>query len=151
VKALPVLVVLCVAASACRPGALTPASLQAGTACSNCRMTVVEPTLAAQLVAPGEEPRFFDDIGCLTAYRAAHASGPADRAYVADHATGVWIDAARAVYTRARTIVTPMDSHLVAHENARARDGDESVRGGVPLSVAEVFGPSGVPGGDRDR
>ena len=151
VKAARLLVVLCVAASACRPGAVTPVPLQAGTACSNCRMTVVEPTLASQLVAPGEEPRFFDDIGCLTAYLATHPSGPADRAFVADHATGAWIDAARAVYTRAGAIATPMNSHLVAHENARARDADASVRGGVPLTVADVFGPRGVPGGDRDR
>jgi copper chaperone NosL len=114
-------------------------------------MTVVEPKLASQLVAPGEEPRFFDDIACLTAYLVAHASGPADRAYVADHATGAWIDAARAAYSRAGAIATPMNSHLVAHEDARARDSDASVRGGRPLTAAEVFAPSGVPGGDRDR
>jgi copper chaperone NosL len=114
-------------------------------------MTVVEATLASQLLAPGEEPRFFDDIGCLTAYLATHASGPADRAYVADHATGAWIEAARAAYTRAGAIATPMNSHLVAHASAGARDADPSVRGGRPLTVAEVFGPRGVPGGDRDR
>lgn len=114
-------------------------------------MTVVEPTLASQLVAPGEEPRFFDDIGCLTAYLATHAPGPDDRAYVADHATGAWIDAARAVYSRAGAIATPMNSHLVAHENATVRDTDASVRGGVPVTVADVFAPSRVPGGDRVR
>lgn len=150
-KAARLVVLLCAAASACQPGVPTPASLQPGTACSTCRMTVIEPKLASQLVAPGEEPRFFDDLGCLTGYLAAHPSGPDGRAFVADHTTGAWIDAARAVYSRAGTIPTPMNSHLVAHENARVRDADGSVRGGVPLSAAEVFGSSGVPGGDRDR
>ena len=144
-------VALSLAAAACRPGAVTPVSLQPGTACSNCRMTVVEPKLASQLVAPGEEPRFFDDIACLSAYLAAHPAGPSDRAYVADHATGAWVGAARAVYTRTAALATPMNSHLAAHENAGARDADVSVRGGVPLTAAEVFAPSGVPGDDRDR
>jgi len=49
---------------ACTSGELRPADLQPGTACAYCRMTLVDPKLASQIVAPGEEPRVFDDLGC---------------------------------------------------------------------------------------
>ena len=51
---------------ACRGGPARPAALDTrNDACSSCRMPVSNAKLAAQLAAPGEEPRFFDDIGCL--------------------------------------------------------------------------------------
>ncbi len=34
--------------------------------CHWCRMTISSPRLAAQVVEPGEEPRLFDDLGCLS-------------------------------------------------------------------------------------
>ena len=40
-------------------------------ACAWCRMGASDARFAAQLVAPREEPRFFDDIGCLAAFLAA--------------------------------------------------------------------------------
>ena len=33
--------------------------------CSWCRMSISDIHTAAQLAAPGEEPKFFDDVGCL--------------------------------------------------------------------------------------
>ena len=143
-----VLVLVCVAACGGAPGA---AALQPGTPCSHCRMTVVDPKLASQLVAPAEEPRFFDDLGCLTAYLAAHPPAPDARAFVADHGSGGWIDAARAVYSRSEAIETAMGSHLVAHADDAARDADPSVRGSARLTAAGVFGAAGAPGGNRDR
>ena len=41
--------------------------------CRSCRMPVSDPRLAAQLAAPGEEPVFFDDIGCLRDFLREHA------------------------------------------------------------------------------
>ena len=40
-------------------------STRAATRARSCRMAVSAAGVAAQVVAPGEEPRFFDDIGCL--------------------------------------------------------------------------------------
>jgi copper chaperone NosL len=135
----------------CASGAPRPAAFQAGTPCTHCRMTVLDQKLASQLVAPGEDPRFFDDLGCLTAYLAAHPAEPGVRAFVADHTSGAWIPAAEAVYSRDAALATPMNSHLVAHADASARAADPSVRGASRLSVADVFGPAGAPGGNRDR
>ena len=133
--------------TACADGPPEPAKIIAGIDCTQCRMVVSDATLAAQLVAPGEDPRFFDDIGCLVAYLKEHEVGASAVAYVADHASGAWILANNAVYSRSEQVTTPMGSHLLAHgdEAARARDG--SANGAARLTAHDVFGPSGAPRG----
>ena len=119
-------------------------------ACSWCRMAVSDPRFAAQLVAPADEARFFDDVGCLASYLRAKRDLPKGViAYVADHRTQAWVEAATAVYTKVESIETPMASHLVAHVDAGSRDADSGARGGIRLSLADVFGPSGPPRGPR--
>lgn len=133
--------------AACSRGAPGPAPLDTrNDACAHCRMAVSDAGFAAQLVAPGEEPRFFDDVGCLRDWLKAHPDLPRRaRAFVADHRTKAWVPAAAATYTRGPE--TPMSSHLVAHENAASRDADPAAAGGKPVPAAEIFGPSGPPDG----
>jgi copper chaperone NosL len=131
---LPALALACAAAQA------PAASLQPGTPCNYCRMTVSSQNVAAQIAAPGEDPRFFDDIGCLASYLREHPLTPGAVLYVGDHQTGKWIDARVAVYSRGDAITTPMYSHIVAHADARARESDASVKGAKPLTAADVFG-----------
>jgi hypothetical protein len=38
-----------------------------------------------------------------------------------------------------------MGSHLVAHADAASRGADSEAKGGIALSLADVFGPSGPP------
>jgi len=133
----------------CASGPPRPAALEAGEACRSCRMAIADARLAAQLVARGEEPRFFDDIGCLREFLAA--ATPLQRAgvvYVADHRTRAWVPAAQALYTRVPGLETPMGSHLVAHASTASRDADESTRGGTPVSGVELFAPAGPPRGE---
>jgi copper chaperone NosL len=119
--------------------------------CAWCRMTVSSARLASQVVAPGEVPRFFDDLACLT----AHLGAEKDRlpkgavAFVADHRTKAWVRADQAVYTKVPGLETPMGSHLIAHADAASRDADPDARGGIPVSTTELFGPQGPPGGGR--
>jgi copper chaperone NosL len=110
-------------------------------------MAVSDARFAAQLAAPGEEARFFDDIGCLRDFL-REAGGPTAGAvaYVADHRTRAWMPAADAIYTRVPALQTPMSSHLLAHADAASRDADPDAAGGTPVAVAEVFGPAGPPG-----
>lgn len=132
---------LAVLASACGNAKVQPAALEAAP-CAHCWMTVSDPTLAAQIAAPGEEPRFFDDIGCLSAYLKAHPSlSEGAVAFVADHRTREWVPASAAVFTRVPAIETPMSSNLVAHASSASRDQDRDVADGQPVSVAEVLGP----------
>lgn len=115
-------------------------------ACGWCRMAVTDLRFAAQLVAPGEEPRFFDDIGCLATFlKAGGAPAKGQIAYVADHRTKQWVRASTALYTKVPGLLTPMNSFLVAHADSASRDADGSAKGGTPTTLAEVFGPNGAP------
>ena len=117
-------------------------------ACGWCRMAVSDLRFAAQLIAPSEEPRFFDDIGCLATFlKSGGAPARGQVAWVADHRTKQWVRASSAVYTKVPGLLTPMNSFLVAHADATSRDADDSAKGGTARSVIDVFGPQGVPDG----
>jgi copper chaperone NosL len=103
-------------------------------------MTVSDQKLGAQIAAPGEDPRFFDDIGCLVAYLREHPLPQGAVAYVGDHQDGAWIDARVAVYSRGESLKTPMYSHIVAHKDAAARAADASVQGAAPSTSTDIFG-----------
>jgi len=140
---------LALALAACSRGPARPAALDTrNDACAHCRMAVSDARFAGQLAAPGEEPRFFDDLGCLRAFLRARPPLPRGTiAFVADHRTRAWVRASSAVYTRQEAAQTPMGSHLVAHSDAASRDADPVAAGGMPVSPAELFGPGGPPEG----
>jgi copper chaperone NosL len=133
--------------AACAQTAPRPAALDTkNEQCASCRMAVSDARFAAQLVAPSEEPRFFDDVGCFRDYLKAMKTQPAmAAAFVADHRTKAWVAASEAVYTRAPSLETPMGSHLIAHADAASRDQDPDARGGVAMTFHDVFGPGGPP------
>lgn len=133
----------------CGSRPLPPATLDArGDTCAFCRMEVSTADVAAQLVAPGEDPRFFDDIGCLASFLKEHPEQPAGAiAYVVDHRTRAWVRADGALYTRVPEVDTPMGSHLVAHADQRSRQDDAVTARGSAATNAEVFGARTPPGG----
>ena len=137
-------------AAACRGGPPEPAPLDTkNEQCGFCRMAVSDARFAAQLVAPGEIPRFFDDLGCLGGYLKGGRGLPRGaRAYVADHRTKAWLRAESALYTRVPGLATPMSSHLIAHADAASRDADPDAQGGSPARIEDVFGPEGPPKGE---
>jgi copper chaperone NosL len=111
-------------------------------------MTVSDARFAAQIVAAGEEPRFFDDIGCLRTFLKGNAVAGDAVAYVADHRTKAWVIAAKAVYVRNDQASTPMGSHMLAFADAASRDADPDGRGAA-LTAGDVFGPNGPPAGAK--
>jgi copper chaperone NosL len=89
------------------------------TACSHCGMLVSEPAYAAAYRAPGQEPRVFDDIGCmLDALRQETASSL--NVWVQDAAGGGWVDADRAVFVGSSRVQTPMHGGVLAYADAAA-------------------------------
>ena len=110
-------------------------------------MPVSDASLAAQLVAPGDESAFFDDIGCLRDFLARSPARRGSVAYVADHRTKSWVRASAALYTKAAGVETPMGSHWIAHAGAASRDADPAAAGGAPVPAAEIFGAAGPPDG----
>jgi copper chaperone NosL len=113
-------------------------------------MAVSDRRFAGQIVAPGEEPAFFDDLGCLREYLADRAVALPRGAivFVADHRTSEWVDARAAVFTRRTNVATPMASGLMAHRDASSRDLDPDARGGMPVAARDVLG-SRAPAGER--
>jgi copper chaperone NosL len=134
---------------ACTRAPVGPAALDTrNDACAFCRMAVSDARFAAQVVAPGEEARFFDDLGCLRGYLAAKPGLPHGAvAFVADHRTREWARASRATFTRREAVETPMSSHLLAHASAASRDADPAAAGGAAVPASELFGPEGPPDG----
>ena len=140
--------VLALALVSCGRGTPEPAALDTrNEPCASCRMAVSSAVFASQLVASGELPRFFDDLGCLADYLRAGKAPKDATAFVADHRTQAWVRADRAVYTRVPGLETPMGSHVIAHADPASRDADLVARTGVPVSAAELFGPAGAPVG----
>jgi len=147
VRALALIALVAVAASCGgnRPEAVAPGQDM----CAFCRMPVSNPHFAAQITAPGELTLFFDDPGCLGDFvRSGQAKDGRAVAFVADHRSGAWVRADQAIFTRVARLATPMNHHLVAHENAASRDQDPEARGGEGVSLVEIFGPLGAPKGE---
>ncbi len=137
-----VLAAAAVLLAACTAGPPVPATLDtANDTCAQCRMAVSDRRFAAQIVAPGEEPLFFDDLGCLRAYIEGHRDLPnGATAFVADHRTGEWVAAADALFSRTSSVATPMASGLLAHRDAASRDGDPEAAGAEVVPAAELLG-----------
>jgi copper chaperone NosL len=137
------------AVAACGDGTLAPVTVDTrNDACAHCRMTVSDLRFAAQVVAPGEEPRVFDDLGCLRAYLAATPQpGSGSVAFVASYGTKAWVRAGDALYLQRETLETPMGSGIVAFEDVAGRDAEAAARGGRRMTAGEVFGASPIPGG----
>lgn len=131
--------------------ALAPVEASQSDACTFCRMAMSDTHVAAQIVARGEEPRFFDDIGCLAGWLKDARAPEGAIAFVADHRTAQWVRAGAAVYTHAPRVSTPMGSSIIAHADAASRDRDPAASGGRPLTVAEIFGAGPLPGGRDGR
>jgi copper chaperone NosL len=142
--------VTCAAALSCAGGPPEPAEWVSGAyQCQFCRMTVVDRRFASQIVKARDEPRFFDDLGCLANYLAKTAARADDTAlYVADHRTGEWVRAHEAVYARVDGLSAPMGSHIVAHASAVSREADVQAAAGVPVAIADVL-PASWSGGTR--
>jgi len=133
-------------AVSCGGGAPEPAALDTrNEQCASCRMAVSSAVFASQLAAPGELPRFFDDLGCLADYLKAGKAPRGAVAFVADHRTRAWVRADGAVYTRVPGLETPMGSHVIAHADTASRDQDADARGGTPVTATELFGAESAP------
>lgn len=118
-------------ATACAGGPPEPVALAIGQdVCASCRMVISSRATAAQLLAPGEEPRLFDDLGCLQTALQAGPPPAGTVIVVADHLTDDWIRLEDAVLTEVPGLQTPMGSGLIAHRTAAARDLDRAARGG---------------------
>jgi len=128
-------------ASACTSGVPQPVAIDLGRdVCAHCRMVISSRATAAQILSPAEEPRLFDDIGCLASDLARSAPPEGSVIVVADHLTGDWLTAGDAVLTEVPGLPTPMGSGVIAHRSISERDGDPAARGGHPYQASARLG-----------
>ena len=135
-------------ALACAPGAAVPQQPDSrNDLCSSCRMPVSDTSLASQIAAPNEEPRFFDDLRCLRDYLAAESPLPPGAvAYVADHRTRAWVEAKRAVFASVPGLQTPMGSHWAAYADEDSRRADPQAVESSVVPSSEIFAAARPPG-----
>lgn len=144
-------VAMLVCATACERTSASPAEVDtAHDICTSCHMIVSDVRFAAQIVAPNEEPRFFDDFGCLTTYLTKTTLSESATVYVADHRTRAWVPARQAIYSRLETTAAPMGSHIVAHASPSSRDADPEARAMTAVTFEDVFAAARLPRGAHD-
>ena len=138
-----------VGGAGCGSSTVPPAAIDPGhDACGSCRMIIADVRMASQVVAPLEEPRFFDDLNCLSAFLKATPALPKGAVvYVSDHRSRAWVRWDEAVYTRVETLSGPMGSHVIAHASAASRDADPDAAHGTSIVARDVFPPFSVSGG----
>jgi nitrous oxide reductase accessory protein NosL len=107
--------------------------------CARCRMLISTDTGTAEIVSPGEETRFYDDVGCLAAEWPARAGR--GRAFVRV-ASGRWIEAGSAFYAQAESIRTAMASGFGAF--ATSTDASGADRAGRSLTFDDVVRLTGA-------
>jgi copper chaperone NosL len=126
----------------CSGGPVQPAALDTvNDQCASCRMIVSDARFAAQVAAPGEEPRFFDDLRCLReGLRSGSPLPEGAVVFVTDARTGAWVRASSAVYAILPGVATPMASHWVAWADEGSRRADPGGRDGTPIPAEEILG-----------
>jgi copper chaperone NosL len=136
---------LALGVAACASGPPQPVAVDTlNDQCATCRMVISDPGFAAEVVAPGEEPRLYDDLQCLRDGLATAPPAGDARVFVADHRTGAWVAADRAFYVRIPDLATPMASHWVAYADEASRRADPYAAAGVALAASEVLGRAGA-------
>ena len=128
-----VIVALALLSSACGAKAMGPPELAVDrTACSHCGMYVSEPAYAAAYQVGGNDPRVFDDIGCMLDAIERETASPIT-IWLQDAAGGGWIDADDAFVVSSSSIRTPMNGGFLAYADVEAARTAAATHGGSVL------------------
>lgn len=107
-------------------------------------MFVSEPIYAAAYERPGQEPRVFDDIGCMLEAAARETEFP-ETVWFQDAAGDGWRTADQVVYVTSPRIRTPMHGGVLAY--AHANDAERAAKdhdGEVVRSLQALINRKGV-------
>lgn len=103
--------------------------------CERCKMIISDKRFAAQLIDQKGTALKFDDVGCMSDYlKESGQEGPKPLAiYVADFATGKWLDAGKAAYLLNPELRSPMGYNIAAFRTAEEMNGSPFMEGGKSL------------------
>jgi copper chaperone NosL len=109
------------------------------TMCSHCGMFVSEPSYAAAYRVRGQDPRIFDDIGCLLDALGRETTAPID-VWLQDATGRGWLDADEAAFVVNANVSTPMSGGVLAYADAAAAAHAAAThRGDVVRSFQELM------------
>ena len=113
-----VIVAVALLAAACSAKAAGPPEIVVdASACSHCGMLISEPVYAAAYQARRQEPRVFDEIGCMLDAVRSETASPI-HIWVQDAAGAGWLDADEAIFVASPRIKTPMNGGVLAYAEA---------------------------------
>lgn len=93
--------------------------------CDRCKMIISDKRFAAQYAADSGQVKKFDDFGCMAAELGNDGGKDAvGGIYVADFATGAWLDARKAHYLKSRDIASPMGYGIAAFGSVESLKSD---------------------------
>jgi copper chaperone NosL len=126
-------------AAACGAKAMGPPEIVVDrTACSHCGMFVSEPIFAAAYQLRGNDPRVFDDIGCMLNALRAETVSPIN-VWVRDAAGAGWIDAGEATFVASPNVRTPMNGGFIAYAEVTAAETAATTSGGAVVRSFEAL------------
>ena len=113
------------------------------TACSHCRMIVIEPIYAAAYRRENSEPKVFDDIACLREGMrrdSLSADGSGVRVWFQDGNGGGWIESGEPVLVSSPMFRSPMGGGVVAYRDmAAATKAANAYQGQVVGSLTDLM------------
>lgn len=108
--------------------------------CEHCRMTVMDPQFAAEMLTSKGKTFTFDAEECLVRYIKVKGINDKDQYFVSDYMKpGSLIDATKAVYLHGDSIQSPMGGNLAAFRNERDADSVQQKLGGKILGWNELL------------
>lgn len=107
--------------------------------CANCRMAIIEPQFASEIILSSGEVLKFDDLGCLASEAMNAASEASRHIFLQDYATHEWIEGEKATIVRSSSLQTPMGSGSIAFANHEKADEFIAENGGQLSSLQELL------------
>ena len=139
-----VIAALALLSSACGAKAMGPPELVVDrSVCSHCGMYVSEPVYAAAYQAGDNDPRVFDDIGCMLEAVDRETASPVTM-WFQDADGGGWMNANGAFVVSSPRLRTPMGGGFLAYANAASAQRAAAAHGGrVLASVRDLTAAMG--------
>jgi copper chaperone NosL len=109
--------------------------------CAACRMAIIEPQFATEMVLASGEMRKYDDLACLAKGMQSAAAGERRQIFLQDYSTREWITREPAFVVMGSKVQTPMGSGGVAFGNRQAAEKFVAENGGALMRLEEFLKP----------
>jgi copper chaperone NosL len=116
-----------------------PESFQYGKdQCEDCRMTIMDPHFAAQLVTKKGRVFKFDDAHCLVSYQKKNDAKEVKTTVFNDFATEKFVDAEKAFFVQSPMLKSPMNGNAAAFASKEVAMAKAKETGGTVLTWNEL-------------